>query len=114
MGSQGPVSDTHLGVYKRQVDIDAGFGQVGGKGVAQSVDTAAVFNTGGAASRVVHAPVSYTHLDVYKRQATLSMILSGSAVSFAEASSSAVNLPSITRRTWFSISESKRNGSESC
>ena len=53
--SLGPVSYTHLDVYKRQAPDDG----------PPEVN---IFTTARVPGEVHTAPVSYTHLDVYKRQ----------------------------------------------
>ena len=74
------VSDTHLDVYKRQLQYNeilvaacaaAGIAAFTGEGTNPKVmegATAAIAASGGAGIPTVK-PVSYTHLDVYKRQA---------------------------------------------
>ena len=85
MSRSGPVSYTHLDVYKRQGQIlTAGdslkvtfFGAGGHGGMPQNaidpvvMASAAVMRLQTIVSREVspQGPVSYTHLDVYKRQA---------------------------------------------
>ena len=54
----GPVSYTHLDVYKRQ----------GGGRVAAGLRARLVAEPPGESDRPDHGAVSYTHLDVYKRQ----------------------------------------------
>ena len=56
---EGPVSYTHLDVYKRQTHYCENLLEVSG-----------LFALG-ERYRALEAPVSYTHLDVYKRQARL-------------------------------------------
>ena len=67
-GHAGPVSYTHLDVYKRQFQntvIDTGVGQVGRVLEFGQLQVGGDYH--GPAATV--AAVSYTHLDVYKRQA---------------------------------------------
>ena len=84
----GPVSYTHLDVYKRQAvyareksRVNIGGGNVTGGTAVMVYDSANVTGTGGtlegkkaaigkgsSATPVIAVNVSYTHLDVYKRQ----------------------------------------------
>ena len=66
MLSVGPVSYTHLDVYKRQRVLRAVL-IVGDKGLR--FETGAVEGQRPGFAEAAHVgPVSYTHLDVYKRQ----------------------------------------------
>ena len=79
----GPVSYTHLDVYKRQVVIGGATFALGAS--RRSTTRESVQNTPGGSERVVEqhdvmTSVSYTHLDVYKRQVVSGLVVSAGVV----------------------------------